>query len=80
MIDLTGVFVGRRVDSDFSSLVPAMVENDGYVTFDLRARYRLTDQLGITAAIDNLADADYMEPLGYQALGRAARVGLKVGF
>jgi len=33
-----------------------------------------------TAAIDNLADADYMEPLGYPALGRAVRIGLRVGF
>ena len=79
-VDLNAVFVGRRVDSDFSSLVPAMVENDGYGLWDLRASYRLTGQLGIIGAIDNMFDADYMEPLGYAALGRAARVGLKVGF
>jgi vitamin B12 transporter len=79
-VDLNGVFVGRRVDSDFSSLVPAMVENDGYALWDFRASYRVTGQLGIITAIDNLFDADYMEPLGYAALGRAARVGLKVGF
>jgi hypothetical protein len=31
-------------------------------------------------AADNLADAHYMEPLGYPALGRAVRVGAHVGF
>lgn len=79
-IDLTGLFSGQRVDSDFSSLSPAIVENDGYVLWDLRASYRLTRQLSVIAAVDNLGNADYMEPLGYPALQRAGRVGLKVGF
>ena len=39
--DLTGVFVGRRVDSDFSSLEPPMLSNDGYATWDVRAAFRL---------------------------------------
>jgi hypothetical protein len=30
--------------------------------------------------VDNIADKDYMEPLGYHALGRAVRVGLRVQF
>ena len=78
--DLAGVFVGRRVDSDFSSLEPPMLSNDGYATWDLRAAYRLIGPLSITVAADNLADADYMDPLGYPALGRAVRIGAKVGF
>jgi vitamin B12 transporter len=78
--DLTGVFVGRRPDDDFSSLEPAILSNDGYATWDVRAAYRVTGPLAITAAIDNLTGADYMEPLGYPALGRAVRVGAKVGF
>jgi len=78
--DLAGVFVGRRVDSDFSSLVPPLLSNDGYATWDLRAAYRLMGPLSVTIAADNLADADYMDPLGYLALGRAFRGGVKVGF
>ena len=78
--DLAGVFVGRRVDSDFSSLAPPLLSNDGYATWDVRAAYRLIGPLSVTLAADNLADADYMDPLGYLALGRAFRVGAKVGF
>ena len=78
--DIAGVFIGHRVDSDFSSLEPAMLSNDGYATWDLRAAYRLVGPLSVTAAADNLADADYMDPLGYPALGRAFRIGAKVGF
>jgi vitamin B12 transporter len=78
--DVTAVFVGSRVDSDFSSLDPALTSNDGYATWDVRAAYRLTGALSITAAANNLFDADYMDPLGYPALGRAVRVGARVGF
>ncbi len=78
--DLTGVFVGRRTDSDFSALEPA-TDLERRVRDVGRSRaYRITGPLSITAAFDNLTGADYMEPLGYPALGRAVRVGAKVGF
>ena len=80
LLDLSGIFTGRRVDSDFSSLSPAIIESDGYALWDLRGQYRLARQLSVVAAVDNLTDTDYMEPLGYFALGRTARIGLKVGF
>jgi vitamin B12 transporter len=79
-LDLTGVFIGSYVDSDFALLQPPLVQNPGYTTWDARFSYRIVTQLAITAAIDNLANADYMEPLGYPALQRAFRVGLRVDF
>ncbi len=73
-VSLTGTFVGRRVDSDFSSLEPPITSNDGHATWDLRAAYRLSSRVALTLAGDNIADADYMDPLGYPALGgRSAR-------
>jgi outer membrane cobalamin receptor len=77
---VTGVFIGRFVDSDFSSLDPALLENPGFTTWDARFSYALLRRLTALLSIDNLAGADYMEPLGYQALGRAVRAGLRVGF
>jgi vitamin B12 transporter len=79
-LDAIGTFVGRRVDSDFSSLVPAITSNDGYARWDLRGSYRLTPVFSIIGAVDNVGDRDYMEPLGYPALGRAARAGVRVIF
>jgi outer membrane cobalamin receptor len=79
-IDLTGTFVGRRVDSDFSSLEPAITSNDGYALWDLRASARVTRRVSLTGALDNLTDRHYMEPLGYPALGRAVRGGIRVRF
>jgi outer membrane cobalamin receptor len=78
--DVTGVFIGRFVDSDFSSLQPPILENPGYTTWDARFVYALPRQVNVLLSIDNLANANYMEPLGYQALQRAVRVGIRVGF
>jgi len=79
-VDVNGVFIGSFVDSDFSSLVPPILTNPGHTTWDGRVSYRLTKQLGAFLSIDNLADADYMEPLGYPALRRAIRAGVRVTF
>ena len=78
--DLSGVFVGRFVDSDFASLQPPILEHPSYSTWDARVSYTGAAHATILASIDNLANADYMEPLGYPALGRAIRIGLRVGF
>ena len=79
-IDLSGTFSGRRVDSDFSSLVPAILENGGYAQWDVRALARLTRGFSLTGAIDNLTDSHRMEPLGYPILGRAIRFGVRARF
>jgi vitamin B12 transporter len=76
-LGLDGAFVGRRVDSDFKSLEPPMLENDGYALWNLRGSLQVTRAFALTAAIDNLADSDHMDPLGYPVLGRAARVGVR---
>jgi outer membrane cobalamin receptor len=68
------------VDSDFSSLEPPINLNEGHTTWDVRASYQISRRLAVTAAIDNLTDAEYMEPLGYPALGRSLRAGIRAGF
>ena len=79
-LDLTGAFAGRRVDSDFASLVPAMVLNPGYAAWDLRGSVRIVRALSAVVAIDNLTGSDRMEPLGYPVLGRALRAGIRTRF
>jgi vitamin B12 transporter len=77
---VNGVIIGRFVDSDFSSFEPPLLSNRGYETWDARVSYDVTKQLRLLASIDNVANAQYMESLGYPALGRAVRGGLRVGF
>ena len=78
--DVNGVLIGGFVDSDFSSLSPAILTNAGYTTWDARVAVNVSRQLTGTLSIDNMANADYMEPLGYPTLQRAVRVGLRVAF
>jgi vitamin B12 transporter len=74
----TGLFVGRRTDSDFSALEPPIEESEGYARWDVSASFRLGRGITGYGAIENLFDGDYMEPLGYPTLGRAARAGIRV--
>jgi len=78
--DLHGTFIGRRVDSDFSSLAPPIVENAGYQTWDAGASYFVAAPLTFYVRVDNLAGRDYMDPLGYPAWRRTARAGARVSW
>jgi len=78
--DLNGTFVGRFVDSDFASLTPPLVENPGYSVWNARLSVQIVRQAAFILSADNLANRDYMEPLGYQTLGRAARAGVRFTF
>jgi vitamin B12 transporter len=78
--DLNGVVIGRFVDSDFASLLPPILTNPGHTSWDGRVAYQVTRQFRAFLSIDNLTDGDYLEPLGYPALGRAVRAGVRVAF
>jgi vitamin B12 transporter len=77
---LAGLFIGEYLDGDFSSLEPPLTENPGYTRWDARVSYQFAGKLTGLLSIDNLANANYMDPLGYPALGRAVRAGVRVGF
>jgi len=71
----TLLLVGKRADSDFSGI--GLLENGGYTRFDARLRVRLGRGFELYTVGENLFDEDYMEALGYPALGRAVRAGLR---
>ena len=78
--DVRGTFIGRRVDSDFSSLVPPIVENAGHQTWDAGASYRAAAPVTLYLRVDNVGSRDYMDPLGYPAWRRTARAGARVSW
>jgi len=78
--DVHATFIGRRVDSDFSSLVPAIEENAGYQAWDVGASYRVAAPATLYLRVDNVGDRDYMDPLGYSAWRRTARAGARVSW
>ncbi len=77
-VALGGVFIGERVDSDFN--FPTISSNEGYVTWNASGEVRLARNTALFVTSDNLADREYMEPLGYPGLGRSVRIGLRTRF
>ena len=75
---LGGVFIGSRVDSDFN--FPTITSNDGYALWNASGEVRVARRTSAFVTFDNLADREYMEPLGYPGLGRSARVGIRARF
>jgi outer membrane cobalamin receptor len=68
--------VGERADSDFVGL--GLDSNDGYSRVDARVRVRVTRMLEAFVVGENVFDAQYQEVLGYPALGRSIRAGLRL--
>lgn len=75
---LGGVFIGSRVDSDFN--FPTVTSNQGYAAWNASGEVRLARRTAAFVTIENLADREYMEPLGYRGLGRAVRAGIRTRF
>jgi vitamin B12 transporter len=74
-VGATMVLVGRRTDSDFVGI--GLRENEGYARLDARARAKLVRGFEAFVVAENLLDREYQEALGYPALGRAVRAGLR---
>lgn len=72
------VFVGSRVDTDFN--FPTLTFNRGYASWNASGEMRLALRTAAFITIDNLADREYMEPLGYRGLGRTVRAGVRTRF
>jgi outer membrane cobalamin receptor len=72
----TLVLVGERADSDFAGI--GLTTNPGYARLDARLRVRLVAALEAFVVADNLLDEAYQEALGYPALGRSVRGGLRL--
>jgi vitamin B12 transporter len=75
---LGAVFVGSRVDTDFN--FPTVMSNEGYAAWNASGEVRIAGRTAGFVTIDNLAGREYMEPLGYRALGRTVRAGIRTRF
>ncbi|VXC08734.1 TonB-dependent siderophore receptor [Brevundimonas sp. G8] len=53
---------------------------EGFVTANLNAAYELTDQVTLTARIENLSDEHYQQVFGYGEPGRSGYVGIRLRY
>ena len=73
-----GYFSGVRTDSDFLGL--GFTRNPGYARFDMATSYRLGHGVSLYGRAENLLNRSYQDALGYPALGRDVRVGVRYTF
>ena len=69
------LLVGSRSDSDFFGI--GLTENEAYARLDARLRVSVAHGVEAFAIAENLLDREYQEILGYPALGRALRFGVR---
>jgi vitamin B12 transporter len=77
-LTVAGYFSGPRTDSDFLGL--GFTRNPGYARFDLAGSYGLGRGVTFYARATNVFDKQYQDVIGYPALGRDVRVGMKYQF
>ncbi|WP_116084392.1 TonB-dependent siderophore receptor [Tropicimonas sp. IMCC34011] len=72
--------VSGLYDTEFFTFDADDIELDDFTIVDFSGRYALTDEVSLTARIENAFDEDYTEVLGYETRGRTAYVGLQADF
>ncbi len=77
-VTLGAVFVGSRVDTDF--YFPSIDADAAYATWHLGAEARLRAGAYGFVTMENFTNRDYMDPVGYPALGRTLRAGVRARF
>jgi len=77
---LSGALTVRAEGDQDDSGGLGTVVRDGFVTANLNAAYALTDQVTLTARIENLADEHYQQVFGYGEPGRSGYVGIRLRY
>lgn len=77
---LSGALTVRAEGDQDDSGGFSTVTRDGFVTANLNAAYELTDQVTLTARIENLGDEHYQQVFGYGEPGRSGYVGIRLRY
>jgi vitamin B12 transporter len=77
-ITVGGYFTGVRTDADFLGL--GLTSNPGYARFDIATHYDIGYGVSFYARTANLFDKQYQDALGYPAIGRDVRAGVRYTF
>lgn len=72
---LLGTFVGARTDSDFLGF--GLTRNPGYGRADLIVNYDVRPGVTAFGRVENLFDKRYEDAIGFPALGRHYRAGMR---
>ena len=76
-LDATLLYIGPQIDGNRDFSIPRL-KQDGHVTMDLAASYRLTETFSLFGRVENLFDTSYQSPEGFLRPGLGAYAGIKV--
>lgn len=76
--NVLGYITGQRTDSDFLGL--GFTRNPGYSRFDLAASYQIRRRYSLFLRAGNVLNRQYQDALGFPALGREIRGGVRLKF
>ncbi len=74
------VYVGERDDRDFSTFPATRLTLESYTLVSLALSYQVTENVQVSARVDNLLDDDYEEVKGFGTPGISAFGSVKVMF
>lgn len=77
---LSGALTVRAEDDEPDTNSATTATREGFVTANLNAAYALTDQVTLTARVENLADERYQQVLGYGEPGRSGYIGIRLRY
>lgn len=75
--NLSAVYIGRRADSDFGLVFPAVTTADPYARFDISGWYQVNRWATAYAVVENFFNRRYEEIVGYPALKANFRAGMR---
>lgn len=73
-------YVGKRIDTDFSSFPATRVRLGDYVLAGARVAYRVAPAIELFARASNLFDANYRDVVGYATQGRTVYGGIRLRY
>ena len=80
-LDLGLNYNGSMTDNEFIFATPdTLVTLDDYVLGAISTSYRLTDQIDLTARVENLFDEDYQDVFGFASPGIGLYAGVRIRF
>ncbi|MDQ8028224.1 MAG: TonB-dependent receptor [Brevundimonas sp.] len=77
---LSGALTVRAEGDERDSNSATAAIRDGFITANVNAAYALTNNVTLTARVENLADEHYQQVLGYGEPGRSGYVGIRLRY
>jgi outer membrane receptor protein involved in Fe transport len=78
--DLSYLWTGHRFEASSYSGDVVNETMDDYDRLDARVKYQINPQLAVSLSVENVAGENYLDDIGFPAVGTTGFVGIDVDF